>query len=748
MAILQKGINLQWLIVKMLHHSYIGLLIIPFLFSLLVIVFNKTPKLYIFINQLQLALLFIFYLVSVIFNDNASSLQINFISSFGMNINISIVFDTLAKLMSLIVIVIGACTLSYSQRYLSSDSTQARFLTQMNFVICSVLLLVMAGNLFTAFIAWQFIGLSLYVLLNHYHYDLKANQAAKKKFIINRIGDLCFLSAVVLVLASRDGSSFAGLALMPDSGIIALLVFIAIMTKSAQFPFHIWLPDTLETPTPVSALMHAGVINAGGILMIRCANLFMQHKLLLIFVMIIGILTAIIGGVLANQQCTVKKQLAYSTMSQMGYMVFQCGTGLFVAALFHLIAHGFLKGYAFLNSGDLLFLERERTNNKLKIIISSLLTALVIIALGICFANKLGLQIPFIFWIFIYMTVIGLLHTIYAKALPNKIKTISAFIILIFVLAYILLLQKLTNLIGLDYFWLHNTLLQIAMSVVLISTQVLRWCGIDIFSVSRMAKVEELYRTALLNPLRSLGEFLSKKITMLGELRSNTIILLITVLLFLLFLSINFYITVNNQLVLFLCQGIILFLSIVAMIIANRANKILTITFWILLVQVSILTIIILNRADVLAQFYAINIGCIFIILFSMFSKHKIKVENQNFKSNTLSAPMFYFSCALICLIGVPGTANFIGELYLFKVFLDMSPAFMFAYALLMLMLAIVIMHTLQVYVFRIVNINISNISLSKPQHILFILLLMVNFISGIVPNVVLAILQRGVWVH
>lgn len=200
----------------------------------------------------------------------------------GYDLNLKFTLDNLSSVMLFVVMVIGVTVYRYASRYLQSDTSRIRFLTQVTITLVSVMFFIVSGNLLTAFVGWQLIGLNLYILLNHYHYQSAANRAAKKKFIINRIGDMCFLVAIILCyqyFGTTDYDVLGQEAVIKGKQTLILgLVFIAIMTKSAQFPFHIWLPDTMQAPTPVSALMHAGVINSGGILLARLSPLLIKQQ--------------------------------------------------------------------------------------------------------------------------------------------------------------------------------------------------------------------------------------------------------------------------------------------------------------------------------------------------------------------------------------------------------------------------------------------------------------------------------------
>lgn len=331
-------------------------------------------------------------------------------------LNIGVYFDSLSSIMMLLISYIGLIIVRFSTRYLNGELTQGRFFRWILFTLGSVLLMVVSRNLIMFGIAWMLTSIGLHKLLTHYPDRSWAVWAARKKFLISRFGDLLLLIALGLTyycFHSFDYSDvFAGAKQLSGStegtsgmlSWIGTLFVIGAMTKSAQFPFHSWLPDTLETPTPVSALMHAGVINAGGFLVIRLSPLVSQSHSAMDFLAMVGAFTALLGGVIMLTQTSVKRALAYSTMAQMGFMMLQCGLGAFSAALLHILAHSLYKAHAFLSSGSVLeSAERTRTLNSPKFVGAyalSLLPFAVCIAialesasmqmLGIDFASKPG----------------------------------------------------------------------------------------------------------------------------------------------------------------------------------------------------------------------------------------------------------------------------------------------------------------------------------------------------------------------
>ncbi len=283
-----------------------------------------------------------------------------------VRVSLGVYFDSLSAIMLLLITFIGAIIVRYSIRYLDRDVTQGRFLKWILFTLGAVLLLVVSRNLVMLTVAWMLTSYGLHQLLTHYSDRSWAVWAARKKFLISRLGDVMLLAALGLTYSCfgsvEYSEIFAAARSIQDSSsegnfwipTIGSLFVLGAMTKSAQFPFHSWLPDTMETPTPVSALMHAGIINAGGFLVLRLSPLIALSHLALDFLALIGAFTALLGGVVMLTQTSVKRQLAYSTMAQMGFMMLQCGLGAFSAALLHIVAHSLYKAHAFLSSGSVL----------------------------------------------------------------------------------------------------------------------------------------------------------------------------------------------------------------------------------------------------------------------------------------------------------------------------------------------------------------------------------------------------------
>jgi NADH-quinone oxidoreductase subunit L len=287
----------------------------------------------------------------------------------------SLYFDPLAHLMALMVAGISLVVHVYSVRYMAEEPGYARFFALLDLMAAAILLMVAAGDLITLLMAWHLIGVVLYFLLGH---DLRrpaASRYAFWSFFTYRLGDLPLVLAAVLLyqaygllslpaLFERIGADPNGHAVlgMPLPTVVAFLVALAAFARSAQFPLHTWLPYTMEGPTPVSALMHAGIVNAGGFLLNRFAPVFVHAGEVLHLVFIVGLITAILGSVLMLIQNDIKKSLGYSTMGQMGFMFVECGVGAFSLAIYHLIAHGLFKGTLFLGAGSVIGNARRHDN--------------------------------------------------------------------------------------------------------------------------------------------------------------------------------------------------------------------------------------------------------------------------------------------------------------------------------------------------------------------------------------------------
>lgn len=278
-----------------------------------------------------------------------------------------ILFDPLSSLMGVVIAGISLIVHIYSVRYMAEEAGYPRFFVLLDLMTGVLLLMVAAGDLLTLLIAWHLVGVLLYFLLGHDTRSHSAFRYGAWTFIVYRLGDVPLVLAAAVLFHTYGTWSlpqiFEQLAARPDAvtffdlpvaEVVGALVALAAFARSAQFLLHTWLPYTMEGPTPVSALMHAGIVNSGGFLINRFAPLYIETGDVLHWVFIVGLVTAVIGSVLMLAQNDVKKSLGYSTMGQMGFMIMECGVGAFSLAIFHLIAHGLFKGTMFLSAGGII----------------------------------------------------------------------------------------------------------------------------------------------------------------------------------------------------------------------------------------------------------------------------------------------------------------------------------------------------------------------------------------------------------
>ena len=284
----------------------------------------------------------------------------------ALQVQVGLFVDQLTACLLIVVTTIGMLVHLYSVGYMAHDPGRWRFFAYLNLFMFSMLLLVLGDSWLTVFAAWELVGLSSYLLIGFWYGRPSAALAAKKAFIVNRVGDLGFALGIMLIWVSTGTldirASFEAIAKLDATTIsaIALLVFCGAVGKSAQFPLHVWLPDAMEGPTPVSALIHAAtMVNAGVYLVARANPIFSLAPQVMVVVAGIGIFTAILAASIAFTQTDIKRVLAYSTLSQLGYMFAALGVGAYAAAIFHLMAHGFFKGLLFLGSGSVIHAVHE-----------------------------------------------------------------------------------------------------------------------------------------------------------------------------------------------------------------------------------------------------------------------------------------------------------------------------------------------------------------------------------------------------
>ena len=315
-----------------------------------------------------LAILGSFICSVTLFNglNSTSSLNIdifNWIAFSKINITFGFLIDPLTITMLLVVTGIGFLIHLYSIGYMHDDEGFTRFFTYLNLFIFFMLLLVMGNNYLVMFIGWEGVGLCSYLLIGFWFKNESYNNAAKKAFVMNRIGDLGFLLGMFFMLfyfGSIDYSTVANQAqtLAPNSALlitITMLLFVGAMGKSAQLPLFTWLPDAMAGPTPVSALIHAATMVTAGIYMIVRSNiLFSLAPTTLTFILIVGVATSVFAAVIGLLQNDIKKVLAYSTVSQLGLMFAALGLGAFSSGMFHVVTHAFFKALLFLGAGSVI----------------------------------------------------------------------------------------------------------------------------------------------------------------------------------------------------------------------------------------------------------------------------------------------------------------------------------------------------------------------------------------------------------
>jgi NAD(P)H-quinone oxidoreductase subunit 5 len=266
--------------------------------------------------------------------------------------------DRLSAALTLLVASVGAVTFRFSQCYLHGEPGRQRFLRWLSFTVVTAYVQMLSTNLLLLFAAWSLTSLGLHRLLTYYTDRPEATRPARKKFLISRFGDVALVSAIFLIWrgwGTLDLHDFLELIVSsPESAsasAVGILVVVAALTKSAQFPFHSWLPETMEAPTPVSALMHAGIINAGGALLLRFAPLVVRVPEAMLLLSCVGTFTIVLGMLAMWAQVKIKRTLAWSTVNQMGFMMIQCGLAVFPAAALHIVGHGCYKAWCFLKSG-------------------------------------------------------------------------------------------------------------------------------------------------------------------------------------------------------------------------------------------------------------------------------------------------------------------------------------------------------------------------------------------------------------
>jgi NADH-quinone oxidoreductase subunit L len=281
------------------------------------------------------------------------------------------VLDSLSKTMLVVVSGVGSLIHIYSLGYMRDDEGKSRYFAALSLFMFAMLGIVLANNFVMLFVFWELVGFTSYVLIGHWFYRDAAADAAKKAFITTRVGDFGFMLGILMVWMATGSVIFSEIAPRLPAltshpaflTIAALLIFCGAVGKSAQFPLHVWLPDAMEGPTPISALIHAATMVAAGVYMlVRVAFIIQASPTALLVIAWIGTTTALLAALIATQQDDIKRILAYSTLSQLGYMVMAVGLASNEAAIFHLFTHAFFKALLFLTAGSVIVMLHHEQN--------------------------------------------------------------------------------------------------------------------------------------------------------------------------------------------------------------------------------------------------------------------------------------------------------------------------------------------------------------------------------------------------
>ncbi|MFC1836000.1 NADH-quinone oxidoreductase subunit L [Thermodesulfobacteriota bacterium] len=286
------------------------------------------------------------------------------ILSGDLNVPIGFLVDPLSMIMMLVVSGVGCIIHIYAIGYMHGELGFRRFFCYLNLFVFSMLILVCSNNFLLMFVGWEGVGLCSYLLIGYYYQTQSAPDAGKKAFVVNRIGDFGFLLGMFLIFTTFGTFGFVDVfAKAPEAFTyggtlvtgITLLLFVGATGKSAQIPLYTWLPDAMEGPTPVSALIHAATMVTAGVYMVsRCSIMFSMAPISMTTVAVIGALTALFAATIGITQYDIKRVLAYSTISQLGYMFMACGVGAFASGIFHLMTHAFFKALLFLAAGSVM----------------------------------------------------------------------------------------------------------------------------------------------------------------------------------------------------------------------------------------------------------------------------------------------------------------------------------------------------------------------------------------------------------
>ena len=312
---------------------------------------------------LGVCILLSFYCVYLVYTGGSFSVGMNWFVTAKFSINFGMLADGLSAMMLVVVSIVSFLVHLYSIGYMHGDSRYWLFFVYLQLFSASMFGLVLANNYLQMYIFWELVGLCSYLLIGFWYEKQSASDAAKKAFLTTRIGDVGMMIGILLLFLSTGTLTFGEVfTKVANGGIspgtltaISILLFAGAVGKSAQFPLHVWLPDAMEGPTPVSALIHAATMVAAGVYLVgRSFPLFSASPQAMTVVAAVGAFTAIFAATIAVVQTDIKKILAYSTISQLGYMIFALGMGAYTAGLFHLMTHAFFKALLFLGSGSII----------------------------------------------------------------------------------------------------------------------------------------------------------------------------------------------------------------------------------------------------------------------------------------------------------------------------------------------------------------------------------------------------------
>ena len=309
----------------------------------------------------------------------------------ALGVDAALRWDSLSALMALVVTGVGGLIHWYSIGYMHGDPRFGRFFTYLNLFITSMLILVLADNFAVLFVGWELVGLSSYLLISFWFERETAAAAGKKAFVVNRVGDVGFLVGLMVVFAAFGTFAFdevfaaaPGVLTEGTATAIGLLLLVGAAGKSAQLPLHVWLPDAMEGPTPVSALIHAATMVTAGVYMVaRAAPIYELAPIAAATVAILGAATALVAATIALAQTDIKRLLAYSTISQLGFMFLAVGAAAYAAGLFHLVTHAFFKALMFLGAGSVIHaMNREQDMTKMGGLARAMPVTMVTMAVG------------------------------------------------------------------------------------------------------------------------------------------------------------------------------------------------------------------------------------------------------------------------------------------------------------------------------------------------------------------------------